>query len=208
MLANYKKSRDAAWELLLRHRVKTLPVDLEEICRKENLSLFPYSENVENMETLGLTKHAEGNDAFCLSNGMIFYNDRQIEGRIRFSIAHEIGHLVLHTDKVTLYNREPAEIDDPKETEANMFAARLLAPAIVLERIGVRTPEEIAKLCHISHQAATWRFKRLQLLRKRDEIFRAERGYSCFGLSPLERKIEKQFGKYIIKNVKQLKNRN
>lgn len=208
MLANYKKSRDAAWELLLRHRIKTLPVDLAEICRKEKLSLFPYSENAANMEALGLTKHAERNDAFCLSCGMIFYNDRQSEGRIRFSIAHEIGHLVLHTDKVTLYNREPAETDDPKETEANMFAARLLAPAIVLERIGVRTPEEIAELCHISHQAAAWRFKRLQLLRKRDELFRAERGYSCFCLSPLERKVEKQFKKYIVKNTKQLNKTN
>lgn len=201
MLANYKKTRDAAWELLLRHRIRELPVDLMRICRKEKLYLFPYSRHTAEIERLGLLQHAEGNDAFCLSSGMIFYNDNMGEGRQRFSIAHEIGHLVLHADRVTVCNRTPsATEDDPKETEANMLAARLLAPAIVLERIGVQSPEEIAELCHISLEAATWRFKRLQLLRERDEQFRNERGYSCFGMAPLERMVEKQFSAYIAKH--------
>lgn len=200
MLANYKKTRDTAWELLIRHRIRELPVDLTRICRREKLYLFPYSEHMAEIEQLGLLPHTVGNDAFCLSTGMIFYNDRVGEGRQRFSIGHEIGHLILHVDPVTLRNREPSETDDPKETEANMLAARLLAPAIVLERIGVRSAEEISELCHISLEAATWRFKRLQLLRERDVQYRAERGYSCFGMSPLERRLERQFAAYIAKH--------
>lgn len=41
--------------------------------------------------------------------------------------------------------RDPAPTDDPKEQAVNVFAARLLAPAIVLRDIGVTNAEQIAR---------------------------------------------------------------
>lgn len=196
MKHSYQRSRDSAWEMLLRHKVRSLPVDLFEICRRERIAVYSYAEAADELRVLGLSDRTAQTDAFTFG-GMIFYDDRKPIGRQRFSIAHEIGHIILHDDKLTLFNREPRENDDQKEKEANMFAARLLAPAIVLERIGVSTEADIATLCNISAEAAKWRFKRLAELRDRDKLFKAERGYSCFGLSPLERRVEKNFRKYI-----------
>ena len=196
MKNSYQRSRDAAWEMLIRHKVRSLPIDLFSLCIKEGIALYSYKEAEAELRALNLAERISQTDAFTFC-GVIFYDAEKPIGRQRFSIAHEIGHNILHGDRLTAYNREPSETDDPKEREANMFAARLLAPAIVLERIGVQTAAEMSALCEISAEAAKWRLKRIKELRERDEHFKSECGYSCFGLSPLERKVEKNFRKYI-----------
>lgn len=105
-----------------------------------------------------------------------------------------------HTDKYGVMYRDPSPNDDPKEQAVNVFAARLLAPAIVLRDIGVTNAAQIAEICQISETAAAYRMQRLQVLYNREKRFLSERGYSCFGLSPLERDIEKQFKRYIKHN--------
>lgn len=83
---------------------------------------------------------------------LILYDSELTPGRVRFTVAHEIGHLVLgHVapGQRTMVNREPSPGDNPMETSANQFTARLLAPACVLWGLDIHTPEEIAELCHI-----------------------------------------------------------
>lgn len=69
---------------------------------------------------------------------IIVVNDRHPSARQRFTVAHEIGHLVLHrgvnvhVDSGFRYNfRNPrsATAEDIEEVEANAFAANLLMPA-------------------------------------------------------------------------------
>ena len=194
---SYQKSRDAAWEILIRHGVSSLPVSLAPICRAEEIRVMSYKRAESILRELGVLNFEDGNDAFTFGR-MIFYDESRPNGRIRFSLAHELGHIFLHdTSAGTRYNREPDPHDDPIETEANLFAARLLAPAIVLHDVRAYEPEEIADLCRISLQAARFRAERLQQLEARNRAFLQTRGYPCFGLSPLERQVEKQFGGYI-----------
>jgi Zn-dependent peptidase ImmA (M78 family) len=66
--------------------------------------------------------------------------------RQRFTIAHELGHFLLHDGqdvhldesrgafRVNLRSPESARGEDNDEKEANLFAAELLMPAIFLER--------------------------------------------------------------------------
>ena len=63
--------------------------------------------------------------------------------RQRFSIAHELGHLVLHDDTELQVDRHAfvafrdlasSTADDPREVEANQFAAALLMPEYLLSR--------------------------------------------------------------------------
>ena len=187
---NYKNSRDAAWQMLIKNKVTSLPVSVYKICEAEGIRLLTYREGLPLIEGLKLQGHMIGNDAFSF-NRAIFYDDSKPPARQRFSIAHEIGHIVLHeSDGATVHNREMSPSDDPKEAEANIFASRLLAPICVLHFIGVGSPEEIAELCNISITAARYRFERLCLLRQRNK----------FLISPLERKVFKRFKAYIKKN--------
>ena len=197
---NYKNSRDAAWEILIKHKIKALPVSVQKICKKERIRLLTYKEGREVIKKFGLEEHTVGNDAFCISK-IIFYDDTTTPQRQRFSVAHEIGHIVLHQPKeATTYNREMSPNDNPIESEANVFASRLLAPLCVLHFVGVQSPEEISELCNISIIAAKIRYERLCEIRKRDNEMFYKNGYGCFLLSPLEREVFKNFGPYITEN--------
>ena len=116
--------------------------------------------------------------------------------RQRFTIAHELGHIMLHHSG-KLKNREPADGDATVEQAANVFASRLLAPACVLWGCGVHTPEQIAALCSISLPAARFRAARMAELYERERAFLMTRGRSCFLLSPLERQVYEAFADYI-----------
>lgn len=50
-------------------------------------------------------------------------------GQLRFSIAHELGHVVLGHSAGGLAEHEHGEVDSLLETEADAFAAELLLPA-------------------------------------------------------------------------------
>lgn len=194
---NYKNSRDVAWQLLIKHKISSLPVNLSKICKAEHIKLFTYQEGAKLIQKLQLEEHVVGNDAFSIGR-VIFYNDENIIARQRFSIAHEMGHIFLHSSReATVYNRDPAPNDNPIEAEANIFASRLLAPLCVLHHLNVQSAEDISELCNISMTAAQIRFKRLSEIRERDNAFRATKGHGCFLLSPHERTVYQRFAPFI-----------
>jgi Zn-dependent peptidase ImmA (M78 family) len=194
---NYKNSRDAAWQLLLKNKISSLPVNLSKICKAENIKLCSYKEGTKLILKLQLEDHTVDNDAFSMGR-VIFYNDQNIVSRQRFSIAHEMGHIFLHSPReATVYNREPSPNDNPFETEANIFASRLLAPLCVLHYLNVQSPEEIAEICNISIASARIRMERLRNIRKRDEVLLRSTGRGCFLLSPYERAVFQMFEQFI-----------
>lgn len=89
----------------------------------------------------------------------IGYNEKQHVHRQRFTVAHEIGHLILgHT-----CNGRKSEFDSAShiETEANQFAAELLMPLEFLKKDLKSNPSaDIAKLAElywVSQEAMGWR---------------------------------------------------
>ncbi len=194
---DYKNSRDAAWQMLAKNHISELPVDVSKICKAAKIRVFTYKTGRKLIEALGLEEHTEENDAFSFAR-VIFYDDRTSPERQRFSIAHELGHIILHSpDGATALNREVSPSDNPIESEANVFASRLLAPLCVLHFLGVSSAEEISRLCAISAPASEIRYRRLCEIRERDAQMIRTRGYGCFLLSPLERKVYCNFKSYI-----------
>lgn len=200
---NYKASRDAGWEVLLKYKIDFLPVKISEICRKENIIVRSYEKAYPLIKSLGFEKNIINNDGFSTivrGEKYIFYNDNCVVGRQRFTVGHELGHFVMgHVQEgtATYRNKEPNRYDSLIEQEANIIASRILAPACVLWGIGVKTPEQIQEICGISKQAAIWRMYRLEKLYAREEVFLKTYGHSCFLQSKLEKKVYKQFKDFI-----------
>ena len=120
---------------------------------------------------------------FRNENYFIYYDDNvEIETQ-RFTVAHEIGHIVLNHFKI---------FSGSREQEANMFAARLLMPISVLHECNVANAAEIKILCNVSEISAQYRFERLQILRERNKFY----------TDKSEKKIYKNFKKYIKKILK------
>ncbi|MGY0060251.1 ImmA/IrrE family metallo-endopeptidase [Streptomyces sp. LZ34] len=78
---------------------------------------------------LGLPFRADNLDGFCAwqGNEPVIALLSEVPGdRIRFTVAHELGHLVLH---------KPGQTGTAVEAEADAFAAELLTPRSALEQV-------------------------------------------------------------------------
>ena len=126
------------------------------------------------------------------------YDDTKPPSRQRFSIAHELGHILMHiAGGPTVFNRENGKNSDPIEAEANIFASRLLSPLCVLQFMDVNSAEELAELCDIGISSALIRFSRLCEMRKRSAEMRREGRHGSFLTSRLERQVYEGFKDYI-----------
>ena len=188
---SYQKSRNLSWEILINEGVTALPVSMTEICKKLELDVIL---------TGSLDQSGDGKTLMFNETPYIFLNETTSLERQRFTLAHEVGHILLgHVGEYKLVNREPSPSDSPIEQEANIFASRLLAPACVLWGLDIHTAEDIAALCKISKTAAQFRAERMAVLYTREQQFLKEKGKSCFLLSPLERRVYNQFLPFIKK---------
>lgn len=181
---NYKEytvSRDLAWRVLINEGVTELPVRVGAICRQMGIQVRYYTPRDDND---GISTIIDGQPVILISKNCGVK-------RQRFTCAHELGHILLgHVGKYQLVNREPSRGDNPIEQAANVFASRILAPACVLWALNARTPEEIANLCQISYQAASFRAERMQILYQRN----------MFLASPEERALYIQFREFIARH--------
>lgn len=183
--AKYTKVRDASWQLILDYNITALPVDIVELANQLDIKL------VKNT-TLGVSKLEPSQYAISVllnDKWFIIYNDTLPVATIRFTLAHEIGHIVLGHELVSdKYARTTFSTTRPtSESEADMFAIRLLAPACIIWALDVRSPTELAQICNISYTSAKYRYDRLNKLKTRDK----------FLTSPLERQVYNQFANYI-----------
>ena len=190
---DYKRARDLSWRVLLNTGTRDLPVKVSRICRGYGVTLRSYQVGAPLIRELGLEAQCDISDGFTVRSGdrcYVFYNMEQPPGRVRFTIAHELGHVLLGhlgDGEHTVYNRESSSENAPEEHTANVFASRLLAPACVLHALGAVTPEQIAAVCDISMAAARLRAGRMGVLEQRGK----------YGASPLERQVLAQFRSYI-----------
>ena len=82
-------------------------------------------------------------DAVTLWNGsnyITIYDESKPPERIRWTLAHEIGHIVLghfEFENTSFFEGITSEEYKTLETEANYFAKELLAPIWVLNEIGI-----------------------------------------------------------------------
>lgn len=85
--------------------------------------------------------------------------------RDRFTIAHEIGHFVLHSNMGKLPIRVQRHGTGLIETEANRFAAGFLMPEDEFKKAAARTrdPEQLASIFRVSSSAVEIRLKSLRL---------------------------------------------
>ncbi len=186
----YEAARDMSWRVLLECKITSLPVDLNIIADNYNIEIVGYS---DSPLTKLFNHEAVSGDGFITrinKRKVIFLNDNiKTRGRRRFTVAHELGHGILNhpLEEIVTRNNEVDSKTDPLEMQANVFSRDILAPACVLEGLGVTNAEEIVSICDISKVSAQIRLERLNMLRER----------GMFNKHPLERQVSKQFEQFI-----------
>lgn len=159
-------------DLLHQHGVFRPPVPLERIVESLGIELT-YRPMDPDMS--GALVETSDKQVF------IAVNERHHRNRQRFTIAHELGHYFLdhlhshpHIDReftVIARNGISSQASDPREMEANAFAANLLLPQEFLIRAFVQTGgfandelPDLARQYQVSDQALSYRLANLGLL--------------------------------------------
>ena len=133
MLINqlYKKCETLALELLERYEITNPPIPIEKIAKKIGLNIVTFKFEDDIAGALIIEKET----------GTIGINPTNTIERRRFTIAHELGHYLMHkigneffVDKDFLVKWRNAstskynDIEKTQEIEANAFAAAILMP--------------------------------------------------------------------------------
>ena len=98
----YTEIRDAVWRLILDMGITKLPVSISSVLRRLCIELYTYQENEETIKQLKLESLMKTSDGFTVvlnDRYIIFYDDTQLPARIRFTLAHELGHIILERDR-------------------------------------------------------------------------------------------------------------
>lgn len=100
------------------------------------------------------------------NNFYIFYNEDMYPNRINFTIAHELGHIVLNHDLVggKYKNRKILTYggNDLLEHQANTFAQNILMPADKMVLLKNHSVDDIARYFCVSKKMAEVRLSRLK----------------------------------------------
>lgn len=94
----------------------------------------------------------------------------QYPARYRFSLSHEIGHVVLgHYDtyNLSLLSKSEKAILD---READEFAGEFLVPKTLLKRVKIIDIDRLAEVFQVSHEVMRIRLQRHNMLKKNTYI--------------------------------------
>lgn len=136
------------------------PIDLAEILKKNGIKLK--FGKFEDPSIAGFYKKSEKT---------IYVSEDDSYSRQTFTIAHELGHFLLHEDKTSdvFYRLDSIQLDKQdkaEEQEANWFASSLIMPENLMRDYWDIIPDEreMRRIFKVSQSAMNWRLKNLELI--------------------------------------------
>ena len=95
--SRYEEIEDIAADTLEDIGYAKFPIDVFELCKLLDIKVIKYSEINRDIITYAMDLSDDGFSYFNknINQYIIFYNDIMMENRIRFTIMHEIGHIML-----------------------------------------------------------------------------------------------------------------
>src|SRR5687768_10712824 len=122
-----------AIELLREYGIQDIPIDVHWLAEKLNVQIKPEALDDDTSGVLVIK-----NNLAVIGVNKFHHNRRQ-----RFTIAHELGHFILHGKNSNIFidkkyftfyrDQDSAGGKDEQEITANAFAAELLMPQHILE---------------------------------------------------------------------------
>lgn len=146
---DYKKATNAAYEELQNYDGGYPQIDIFHLLLNHpKIRLHTFTELASRLGvtvaefTSDFSESEMGYTVFDMKNErwLIYYNDTKSITTVRFTIAHELGHIILrHTEDNSITDKE-----------ANCFARNLLCPVPVRKELGLKTIEDYCSAFGIS----------------------------------------------------------
>jgi Zn-dependent peptidase ImmA (M78 family) len=162
MAASFKRAQAEAERLLAKYRIEKPPIDPEAIAEAEGVGVvYSHFHGRVGEELAGFSQR--------YPHPRIIVNAEMSAARKTFTIAHELGHHILHSHyvedegnyRVLPRRNEYGDEGKPdEEKEADAFAANLLVPLRMLKRYkDFASPSELANMFLVSKDMMLHRLK-------------------------------------------------
>lgn len=149
---NYINATNKAYETLIKFNEFSHPVQIFNVIKRlPNVKLYKYSEyamrnNLTDFEFFDLAPSEYG---FTIYNSkkdiyQLIYNDLKDYTTIRFTLAHELGHIILK-------HKEDGIIE---KKEANCFARNFLCPVLMAKELKLKTIVDYVNCFNVSEPMA------------------------------------------------------
>lgn len=145
--------------------IDSFPLNCWDIVEQYGLKVKKYSE-LKPRKLEACLKLSE--DANTVED-TLYYNETRSSNRIRFSLMHEIGHIVLGSDI---------------ESECDKFSSHSLAPRMAIHYTKCKNANDVAKIFILSDKAASLAF---------DDYRRWRRNISIYGMSTIDKQMYEYF---------------
>ncbi len=136
----------SAMQVLVDYNITTLPIKVTDIIKQTNIKLLNNSDcNFLKSNQLGIC-------IFIDNEWYIIVNDTMKIERIRFTIAHELGHIFLG-HRLQYSDKEDKNGKPITEITADIFATLLLAPPCLIQGLGLKEIDDISRVFNIEFDA-------------------------------------------------------
>lgn len=125
---------------LLSCNINTIPIPLNKICKHYNIKIIAAS----TLSTKYLSDNELGACFITQKQKYIVVQDTISKPLQRFTVAHEIGHILLNHLPNTFITRE-------QEIEAELFALCLLMPPYIIQNLNDINIIELCNFCQCPH---------------------------------------------------------
>lgn len=196
----YTRTKKIALEFIVREGLCGLPVEPKEIALRHHWKIEEVGDIAKDLycsHEYVLKRFVKSKDGAayycdCTDEYKIVINEKiRSRGRIRWTLMHEIGHIVLNHlkdyNKATITRGLNADEYDVLEKEAHYFAGQILAPPVILYKLNVHSVVKLKNICSLSDEAAAIRYSYLIDWINKGKIL------------PIEQNIISQFYNFIYK---------
>lgn len=149
---DYSIATNKAYETLINFKEFSFPIGIYSVLQKmKNVRLYTYSQWAQNFRITydDFLLIAPSYYGFTIidsknHNYFVIYNEKKDYTTIRFTLAHELGHIILGHQK-----------DDNNENkEANCFARNFLCPIPAVTELNLNTVSEYMECFYVSEPMA------------------------------------------------------
>jgi Zn-dependent peptidase ImmA (M78 family) len=147
-----------AKQLLKENFILEPPVDVEELAKNSGVDVRIVTFPRDYYDVSGFINLED-------DKPVMYVNSDDNSNRQKFTIAHELGHWLLHEkeirldpQKAILFRKALGEPNpDPLEKQANAFAAEVLVPMSMFEKVKNKPVKELATLFEVSPDVIGYR---------------------------------------------------
>lgn len=160
-MADFQKAKQLAKKILEENLISSPPIPITDIAENHGLKVVQVDFGKHSPEVAGMIDK---------KTNAIYVNKYDNERRKAFTIAHELGHYLMHQDELeknpemAILFRMPFGKPDPNplEQEANAFAARVLVPPFLLKQYlqkGINEPAILSEVFGVSAEVINYRIQ-------------------------------------------------